>query len=807
MFRALAVFLGPTLLLLLLELALRLLAVGHPTAFLLPFNKDGVQYLVQNNRFGWTFFGRQMARSPHPIFIHRDKPKGTIRVFVFGESAAFGDPQPAFGLPRMLQAMLEARHPGTRFEVVNAAMTGINSHVILPIARDCARAGGDIWVLYIGNNEVVGPYGAGTVFGGQSLPVPLVRAGIWLKSTRLGQCLGQLASKDRSDSEWGGMLMFLNHQVPADDPRMDGVYRGFRRNLQDVIQAGHRTGAGIVVSTIAVNLKDCPPFASKHRAGLPASDLDKWTALRDQALKQRAEGDLSGEAQTCAAAARVDDRYAELRYLIGRSADGLGDAAQANEELATARDLDTLRFRCDSRLNGLIRETVSGCGSDRVVLADSERELAANSPGKIPGKEFFYDHVHLTFEGNYLVARTIAAPVERLLPNTGSARAPAGVSSSAQAPPWPTLAQCAQRLGWSDFSRRAALLEMVARLLDPPFSGQLGHDAQLAALRQHIAELSPAAGPAAASNALQQCEAALSSHADEPDLCLQAAVLAEAAGQTNRASALARRAVESNPLNAEALSRLGLALEQEQKLEDSAAALRRVVALDPDAFYGWYALGRVLGKLGQPEPAMAAYRQALRAKPKFGPGWLSLGELLAASGKKEQAESCFSQALTNRIRSAAELSRLAAFCQQRGWVLAAATNYAEAAELNPAEVSAVMRAGQNFSALGRRQDALRFFTAAVQLAPDSAPAHFLYGRELGQQGQASAAEEQFREAVRLMPSLAEARLNLALALANQGRLADAIAQYEAVLDRWPTNQVAQRNVERLRAALQREPAK
>ncbi len=55
-----------------------------------------------------------------------------------------------------------------------------------------------------------------------------------------------------------------------------------------------------------------------------------------------------------------------------------------------------------------------------------------------------------------------------------------------------------------------------------------------------------------------------------------------------------------------------------------------------------------------------------------------------------------------------------------------------------------------------------------------------------------------------MPSLAEARLNLALALANQGRLADAIAEYEAVLERWPTNQVAQRNVERLRAALQHE---
>ena len=79
-----------------------------------------------------------MARAPYPISIPQDKPPDTVRMFVFGESAALGDPQPAFGLPRMLQAMLELRHPGTQFEVVNAAMIAINSHVILPIARDCA---------------------------------------------------------------------------------------------------------------------------------------------------------------------------------------------------------------------------------------------------------------------------------------------------------------------------------------------------------------------------------------------------------------------------------------------------------------------------------------------------------------------------------------------------------------------------------------------------------------------------------------------------------------------------------------------
>ena len=47
-------------------------------------------------------------------------------------------------------------------------MTGINSHVILPLARDCEEARADVWVIYMGNNEVVGPFGAGTVFGSQT---------------------------------------------------------------------------------------------------------------------------------------------------------------------------------------------------------------------------------------------------------------------------------------------------------------------------------------------------------------------------------------------------------------------------------------------------------------------------------------------------------------------------------------------------------------------------------------------------------------------------------------------------------------
>src|SRR6266540_4046804 len=311
----LLVLLGtPVIFFTLVEGILRVAGVGHPTAFLLPSSHQGKETLVQNNQFGWRFFGARMARTPHPISLSRAKPEGTVRIFVFGESAAYGDPQPRFGLPRVLQAMLSLRYPGTRFEVVNAAMTGINSHVLLPIARDCARAHGDIWVIYMGNNEVVGPFGAGTVFGAQAPPLSVIRASLALRTTRTGQALDSLRPRQQAPAgqgEWGGMAMFLDQQVRADDARLNGVHRHFERNLADMIQAGRKAGVGLVVSTVAVSLKDCAPFASAHRPDLSDLDRAKWEQFVAAGIAAEQAGQLQAAAAHFRQAALLDDRFAE----------------------------------------------------------------------------------------------------------------------------------------------------------------------------------------------------------------------------------------------------------------------------------------------------------------------------------------------------------------------------------------------------------------------------------------------------------------------------------------------------------------
>ena len=154
------------------ELGLRALDLGYPTGFLLETQVRGQRALVDNPFYGYRFFTPALARNPAPILTSPGKAPDTIRVVVLGESAAQGDPLMQFGLPRLLQCVLNGAAATGRFEVVNAAMTAINSSVIVDIAREMTACRPDVYVLYIGNNEVIGPYGPGHGFHGPARPYP-----------------------------------------------------------------------------------------------------------------------------------------------------------------------------------------------------------------------------------------------------------------------------------------------------------------------------------------------------------------------------------------------------------------------------------------------------------------------------------------------------------------------------------------------------------------------------------------------------------------------------------------------------------
>ena len=119
------------------------------------------------------------------------------------------------------------------------------------------------------------------------MSLPVIRGSIFYHSTRIGQLLTQVGTPKR---DWGGMAMFLDKQVRANSPLMRHVYSNFEQNLRDTIAVARKSGARVIVSTVATNLMDCAPFASLHREDLRPDALRSWTALVQQGASRKVPG-------------------------------------------------------------------------------------------------------------------------------------------------------------------------------------------------------------------------------------------------------------------------------------------------------------------------------------------------------------------------------------------------------------------------------------------------------------------------------------------------------------------------------------
>ena len=456
----------PILLLCVIEGALRLFGVGFPTDLTVPCTVQGRPAACYNLFFPAPFFPPGMIKTPPAYAIPVEKPPGTFRIFILGESAAMGDPDPAYAFSRYLEVMLREFYPSMKIEVVNTGSVAVNSHVLLPIARGLAAQRPDLFIIYSGNNEVVGPYGPGTALTSSGMSLPVIRASVFVRSTRIGQLLTKVGAQKK---EWGGMEMFLDKQVPASSPLMKNVYENFESNLRDTVEVARRSGARVIVSTVATNLKDCGPFASQHRGNLTPEDLRNWSVLVQQGAELENARSYAEALKVYLAAEKIDDQYAELQFRIAHSQSMTGDYAGARQHFIRAQDLDTLRFRADSRINDINRAVAASVPGAELV--DTEAVFSKESPNGNTGSELVYEHVHLTPLGNYLLARAMFQQI--------ASRLALEAGRPTQAGDVPSETECEQLLAFTGHDRARITAEMLQRLQRPPFINQLNHSDQI----------------------------------------------------------------------------------------------------------------------------------------------------------------------------------------------------------------------------------------------------------------------------------------------------------------------------------------
>jgi tetratricopeptide (TPR) repeat protein len=159
-----------------------------------------------------------------------------------------------------------------------------------------------------------------------------------------------------------------------------------------------------------------------------------------------------------------------LQFRIARCLWALGDYASAKQHFVRAQDLDTLRFRADTRINDIIRSVANSSGK-QVELLDAQSALAGESPYGVTGSELLYEHVHLTPPGNYILARAAFIQIVENLP-------PAVRASALSTNPL-SESRCEQLLALTSHDRSRVASEMIQRMQRPPFTNQLNHAEQI----------------------------------------------------------------------------------------------------------------------------------------------------------------------------------------------------------------------------------------------------------------------------------------------------------------------------------------
>lgn len=474
--------LGPVVILGLLELGARIALPEVSTQFFLRDTWQGEAVVRENPHFTRPFFGPGLERAPLPLLLPEVKPEGALRVFVLGESAAMGDPIPAFSFSRQLEVMLREVWQGRRVEVVNLGITAINSHLIRDIAREAVGLDPDVLLVYMGNNEVVGPYGPGTVFAPALRSSILTRLSIFLRRTRTYALMQQVGVWLRGGEEqrWRGMQMFLDRVVRYDDPGLTRMRKQIVLNLNAVTDPARERGIPVVLATPGANRREFAPLAGVGAREIGAATATAWTNKLVEAETDWAVGDLRGAWTAVEEAVALDADHADGQFLAGKIQLANGDQVNANEAFHLAVERDGLRFRPDRKMRALLLAHAENHAGVDVV--DTAAQLDRIAPHGIAGGEFFYDHVHLTFEGHHQVAKAMF----RALQNLGLAPPEAEPISAAA---------CAEKLAWTALTELDAGEEMFLRKLAPPFSGQRNHATQVARDAETLRTLARSATP------------------------------------------------------------------------------------------------------------------------------------------------------------------------------------------------------------------------------------------------------------------------------------------------------------------------
>jgi tetratricopeptide (TPR) repeat protein len=524
----------------------------------------------------------------------------------------------------------------------------------------------------------------------------------------------RFAGHNQEETAWGGMEMFLSNQIPPGSPMRETVYQNFQKNLDDLVRAGINSGATVLLNTVGVNLRDCPPFASLPGRTLAPAGQAEFAALYTNGIQAAAQRQWATADSCFAQAARLDDQWAEFQYQWAECLLAQTNLAEARLHFQLACDDDALPFRADSRINAAIRTESQRTKSDRLILCDAAKVLAGGSSSGICGDETFFEHVHFDFDARYRLARAWAEQIEPVFPHTTNS--------------WISQAECEQRLGLSPWNRSQVIHFMVERMQVPPLGSQVNNEQRRGALESRIKFELTQVSHDLADRTRQNFEQLLARRPDDFFLRENYAVFLELSGDVPTATAQWERFRDLLPQDPLGYFEAGRLLIPQQRYAEAENLLRQTLAIRPSRTDGWIELGNALALQQKFTEALDCFTTALKQDPRDPQTLLRRGKVLAHLNRHEEAMASYRAALVLNPADGLTHHELALELVAAGQVDAAGLEFSQAAQFSQDNVAVRFDYG---SWLLRRQlwpEAQREFEAVLRLEPGNlrAQKHLLW---------------------------------------------------------------------------------
>jgi tetratricopeptide (TPR) repeat protein len=828
-----AAFLAAVLLLALVEVILRVAGYGVSTSPLVRRTIAGQEYSLPNREYFRQFFSLPMDTilpwDQYEFQVPVVKRPDAFRIFVFGSSAANGAPPDcAYAFCRMLDAMLGVRFPSVRFEVYNVAVSGTNSNVMYPAAKACASLQPDAFVIYMGNNEMCGPFGAQSWLTHQyTSSLAVIRAKTWVSGLRLVQVFGgyQLFRGRSAVTNIQDLGSWYCSIDPA-SVHAQTVYRHYEQNLSDMCRAAASAKAAAILCTVASNLVYWEPSSAMRVPSLPVEDMSSHNSHRDAGLEFDKAGAFPDAAACYEKALAIYDQSAELCHRLGYCYLRMGRCEEAFRLLHRALDLDWCVVRANGYANRAVTQVASAWAGSGVYLADAERAVAEGCPCGVPGIDRFYDAVHLNSDGNYRIAACVYDQVLKVL----AGRFPdLDIASAAPLP----QSECESLIGMSPWVKHSHTVNTYAM---QPEGTSLTTLRRNQALKERSENLGRNLGPNSLQDTLESAAQAISRRRDDPFLrslrvqmlmsqgnsaeaLVEVEKAIDALGPTRNMNRLrvqllmgtgraeeSRRALDEllrwYPDDPEGLFMFAQSLEHDGRTDEALECYRKASTLNPALELALESEGHLLKKLGRTAPAIEAYRKALEAQPRMFERYDTLHEFLHETKIPGAAETEW-RAIAERFPHL-PLPRiyLAAALEQRGAVDEAAALYRKAEEDAPGDAGVQAALAQVREAKGDFPGALAAATRALALVPADFMAYERLDTLLIERFAPEMRVERWRSITREQPGLAHAYAKLGKALDAAGDRPGAIAALEKSLQLDANDREAKESLERLRQAVQ-----